>query len=256
MTATKYLSLISARLEALQGQLPQLDAAGELCAQVIGSGGVVHVFGAGHSRMMCEEAYPRIGAVVGFHPVVELAVTYFTPVLGGSGLRQALLLERIAGYGELIYREADVRSEDAVIVFSSSGVEHIIMDFVDAALADGVPVIGVTSLAYSRVAADERGGARRLADVATITIDNQVPVGDALVEVPGLAQRVGASASVLNLSVMDSITAGTAAYLRAAGHQPMVFASPHLVGEVESSRQFDACLASYETRVLKRPRVS
>jgi hypothetical protein len=36
----------------------------------------------------------------------------------------------------------------------------------------------------------------------------------------------------------------------------MVFSSPHLVGEAESARQFDACLIAFEDRVLKRPRSS
>jgi uncharacterized phosphosugar-binding protein len=252
MTAARYLDLLSERLTLLRAQSDSIQRAADLCATTIAAGGVVHVFGAGHSRMMCEEAYPRIGAVVGFHPVVELAVTYFTPVVGGSGLRQALFLERVPGYGKVIFDEADARAGDAVIVFSSSGVEHIVMDFVAAAKATGLPVIGVTSLDYSGVASHERGGARRLADEADIVIDNQVPVGDALVDVDGLGERVGASASVLNLAVMDAITAGTAAAMVHNGTEPLVFASPHLVGHDRSQERFDTCIAAYEQRIVKR----
>lgn len=252
MTAARYLDLLSERLTLLRAQSDSIQRAADQCAATIAAGGVVHVFGAGHSRMMCEEAYPRIGAVVGFHPVVELAVTYFTPVVGGSGLRQALFLERVAGYGKVIFDEADARAGDTVIVFSSSGVEHIVMDFVDAAKATGLPVIGVTSLAYSGVASNERGGVRRLADEADIVIDNQVPVGDALVDVEGLRERVGASASVLNLAVMDAITAGTAAAMVHNGTEPLVFASPHLVGHERSQERFDTCIAAYEQRIVKR----
>lgn len=252
MTAAKYLDAISERLALLLTQASQIQLAADLCAKTIHSNGVVHVFGAGHSRMMAEEAYPRIGAVVGFHPVIELAVTYFTPVIGGSGLRQALFLERIPGYGKVIFDEADTRTGDAVIVFSSSGVEHIIVDFVDAAQAAGLPVIAVTSSAYSAAAAAERTNARRIADFADITIDNCVPVGDALVEVKGLDERVGASASILNLSVMDAITAGTASALVELGSEPLVFSSPHLVGHERSQARFDECLTGYEHRILKR----
>lgn len=252
MSAKKYLSSIRQQLELLEAQAESVQAAADVCAEVIARGNVVHVFGAGHSRMMVEESYPRIGALVGFHPVVELAVTYFTPVVGGSGLRQALFLERVAGYGRVIYEEADVRPGDAVIVFSSSGVEYIIMDFVNAAIEAGVTVIGVTSDAYSAKASTERSGAIRLADVADYVVFNQVPVGDALVEIDGLDERVGASASVLNLSVMDAITAGTASSLVARGVKPFVFSSPHLVGHERSQARFDECLAAYERLVLKR----
>lgn len=252
MTSLTYLDAIAERVNLLRGQAGEIQRAADVCAQTMHGGGVVHVFGAGHSRMMCEEAYPRIGAVVGFHPVVELAVTYFTPVVGGSGLRQALFLERVPGYGRVIFDEADTRDGDAVIVFSSSGVEHIIMDFADAAREARLPVIAVTSSAYSQAASTERSGARRLSDIADVTIDNQVPVGDALVELDGLDERVGASASVLNLAVMDAITAGTASALLALGSKPLVFASPHLVGHERSQQRFDECIAAYEQRVVKR----
>lgn len=252
MTSQSYLTAIRSRIEALEGQADSIQAAANICAETLARRGVVHVFGAGHSRMMCEEAYPRIGAIVGFHPVVELAVTYFTPVVGGSGLRQALFLERIPGYGRLIFEEANARDGDAVIVFSSSGVEPIIMDFVDAAIEARCTVIGVTSDEYSAKASDERQGARRLADVADVVVFNMVPVGDALVEVPGLDERVGASASVLNLAVMDAITAGTASALVERGVQPLVFSSPHLVGQKRSQARLDECIAAYLERVVRR----
>jgi uncharacterized phosphosugar-binding protein len=250
MSAATYLEMIHSLLGELKTEAPQIQAAADLCAKTIGAGNVVHVFGAGHSRMMCEEAYPRIGAVVGFHPVVELAVTYFTPTVGGSGLRQALFLERVPGYGRVIFDEIDVRDGDAVLIYSSSGVEHIIMDFVDAARERGLKVIGVTSLQYSTVASKERGGARRLADVADIVVDNHVPVGDALVAHEGLQERTGASASILNLAIMDAITTGTASSLLKAGIQPRVFASPHLQGAEYSRRRMDECLTAYRREVV------
>jgi uncharacterized phosphosugar-binding protein len=249
MTRLKYLDAIGECLATLHDQEEAILRAGELCADHIAAGRLVHVFGAGHSRMMCEEAYPRIGAVVGFHPIVELAVTYFTPVVGGSGLRQALFLERVPGYGRVILEESVAEPGDAVIVFSSSGVEHIIMDFVDAAQEAKLPVIGVTSLEYSGSAAAERDGARRLADCADLVIDNHVPAGDALVQLDGLEERVGPSASILNLAIMDSIAVATAEALLRRDVDPLVFSSPHLVGAERSAERFDQCLDEFRKRV-------
>jgi len=249
MATGRYLDAILPRLERLREQGPRIEAAAEACAEAIAAGGVVHVFGAGHSRMMAEEAYPRIGAVGGFRPVVELAVTYFHQVVGPNGLRQTLFLERVPGYGRLIFEELGALSGDVALVFSSSGVEPIIVDFVEAARAAGCSVVGVTSFAYSAATSAERGGATRLADIADIAIDNGVPVGDALVDVTGVAERVAPSASILNLAVMDEIAVATAESLVRRGSPPIVFASPHLAGEAASRERMDASLADFRRRV-------
>jgi uncharacterized phosphosugar-binding protein len=202
--------------------------------------------------MMAEEAYPRIGAVAGFRPVVELAVTFFHNVVGPNGLRQTLFLERVPDYGRLIFQELEARPGDAVIVFSSSGSELIIVDFVRSALEAGLPVVGVTSLEYSARVAGERRDALRLADMATVVIDNGVPVGDALVAVDGVAERVAPSASILNLAVMDEITVATAQALADRGTPPIVFSSPHLAGgEVAEQRMLES-LSLFRTRVWGR----
>lgn len=249
MSTGQYLDQLIPRLEELRSQSEAIEQAAALCADAIAGDGVVHVFGAGHSRMMAEEAYPRIGAVAGFRPVVELAVTFFHDVVGPNGLEQALFLERAPGYGTVIFNELAARPGDATIVFSSSGVEAIIMDYVDAAQTAGIQVIGVTSFEYSAQTSAERGGARRLADVADIAIDNGVPVGDALVTVPGIDERVSACASILNLAVMHEITSGTAMALSERGQPPVVFASPHLAGHERSRERYEQSLAEYRRRV-------
>ncbi|MBW3560946.1 MAG: sugar isomerase domain-containing protein [Actinobacteria bacterium] len=249
----RYIASVRELLDGLAAdESSALELASGWCAQAIGDGNVVHVFGAGHSRMPVEEAYPRIGAVVGFRPVVELAVTYFHEVVGPNGLDQAIFLERVSGYGRVIFDNLRARDGDVVLVFSSSGLEHIILDLVEAARERGLRVIGVTSVDYSTAAAEQRGGTTRLAEIADLVIDNHVPVGDALVELEGLGERVGASASVLNIAVMNAITAGTTEQLLEHGVEPYVFASPHLVGEEEGARRYRECLDAYERHVQRR----
>ena len=61
------------RFEATQ--LDAVAAASEICAEAIGAGGLVHLFGAGHSRIPAEEMFPRYGSYPGFHPIGELSMT-------------------------------------------------------------------------------------------------------------------------------------------------------------------------------------
>jgi len=93
-------------LERLRGimapQREALDRAAGLCTEAIAQNGLVHLFGCGHSRMMCEEMTPRQGCFVGWHTIVELALTYHNPIVGPNGLRQSLHLEKTPGYAEQI----------------------------------------------------------------------------------------------------------------------------------------------------------
>ena len=57
----------------LDSQRAALDQAAAWCTDAIAADGLVHLFGCGHSRMMCEEMTPRQGCFVGWHTIVELA---------------------------------------------------------------------------------------------------------------------------------------------------------------------------------------
>ena len=107
-----------------QIEATQTDAiaqASEMCAETIAADGLVYLFGSGHSRMAVEEIFPRYGSFPGFFPIVELAVTFHNQVVGCNGQRQALFLENISGYAEVILRNFTFGPHDCMIVFSNSG---------------------------------------------------------------------------------------------------------------------------------------
>ena len=94
------------------------------CADAIAAGGLVHVFGTGHSRMAVEEMFPRYGSFPGFHPIVELSMTFHTPVVGANGQRQAMFIERTPGLAEVILSNFTFGPADVMIVFSASGSDR------------------------------------------------------------------------------------------------------------------------------------
>ncbi len=73
--ATGWTGAAIALLEKLdRTQGTAMDDAAAICALAIGEGGLVHLFGTGHSRMPVEEMFPRYGSYPGFHPMVELSL--------------------------------------------------------------------------------------------------------------------------------------------------------------------------------------
>src|SRR4051812_14310659 len=78
------LSLLQ-KLKDTQAML--IQRAADLCADRIAQGGLVFLFGNGHSRMLCEEMIPRQGCFPGFVALVETALSNHASVIGANGLR-------------------------------------------------------------------------------------------------------------------------------------------------------------------------
>src|SRR5438067_11927940 len=166
-----------ARLQQLlDGQRDALDRAAALCTGAIAGDGLVHLFGCGHSRMLCEEMTPRQGCFVGWHTIVELGLTYHNPIVGPNGLRQSLYLEKTLGYAEQILRNFAFGPKDVLIVISTSGIREVIVEMAEGAKRRGLAVIALVSRAPCEQSAPAHPSGKKLLDVADVILDNGAPV--------------------------------------------------------------------------------
>src|SRR5690349_21930974 len=163
-------------------QSDSIERASELCAEAIGAGGFVHLFGTGHSRIPVEEMFPRYGSYPGFNPIVELSMTFHTQVVGANGQRQAMFIERTPGLAEVILSNFDFGPDDVMMVFSASGLSAVPIEIARGARRRGMRVIAVTSVAQSMSAEPSAEAGARLLDEADLVIDLCTPHADALVE--------------------------------------------------------------------------
>src|SRR5215211_6740476 len=171
--ALAYLDATQAILEKIRAtQLESIGQAAAICADSIAAGGLVHLFGTGHSRIAVEEIFPRHGSFPGFHPIVELSLTNHTQVVGANGQRQAMWLEQVEGFGEVILRNFNFGPDDAMMIFSNSGVNAVVIDVALGAKAREMPVIAVVSFDHSSRTPSRHSSGRKLVDVADIAIDN------------------------------------------------------------------------------------
>src|SRR4029077_2024608 len=190
--AERYYKESLSRLEnLLDPQRSALDRAASLCTEAIARDGLVHLFGCGHSRMMCEEMTPRQGCFVGWHTIVELGLTFHNLIVGPNGLRQSLHLEKTLGYAEQILRNFAFGPRDVLIVISTSGIREVIIEMAEGARQRGLKVIGVVSRAHCEQAQPAHPSGKKLLDVADVILDNGAPVGDTLLPLSGTADRTG-----------------------------------------------------------------
>ncbi|RQW02120.1 MAG: SIS domain-containing protein, partial [Calditrichaeota bacterium] len=109
-------------------QKENIHEAAKAMAASIEAGRWVHTFGCGHATLPVEEMYPRIGGFVGFHPMIELPLTFFTRITGEMGIHQFLFLERAEGYGKEIMKGYDFDPRDTMWIFSHSGINNVNID--------------------------------------------------------------------------------------------------------------------------------
>jgi uncharacterized phosphosugar-binding protein len=232
-------------------QLDRIEAAAQRCAASIADGGLVHVFGSGHSRMAVEELWPRYGSYPGFHTIVELSLTFHNQVVGANGQRQAMHLEGTPGLARVILRNFRLAPSDVMLVFSTSGTNVVPVEVALAAREQGLYTIGVTSVEHCRAARARQPDGRKLLDAVDLVIDNCVPPGDAMVDVPGLPWPVGPGSTIGNTVIANALKCRVAELLTAAGKPPLVLTSSVRVGEAESARLFDAAYDDHRERVRR-----
>jgi uncharacterized phosphosugar-binding protein len=247
-----YLQEAKAILERIQAtQLEAIERAAGIFTQSISNSGLVHMFGSGHSRIFVEEMFPRHGSFPGFHPIVELSLTYHNPVVGSNGQRQAMYLEHIEGFGNVILRNFVFQEPDSFLIYSNSGVNEVVIDVALEARRQKLPVVAVVSLDHCLAVPALHSSGKRLPDLADVTIDNCTPAGDALVHIEGLADPVGPGSTIGAAAVTNMLKCAVAENLTRLGQPPIVLTSSYFIGSEASKARFDETYDDYRERVQR-----
>jgi uncharacterized phosphosugar-binding protein len=226
----RYFDRLSELMDELRAEGDQIEAAAKMIAECIGSGGIVHVFGSGHSHMMAEEVFHRAGGLFAFNAMLDVNLTSF-------GTLKAGMVERAEGYAPVILDSFDVRPGEIVVVVSNSGINPVPIELAAEANKRAAKTIAITSAGNYANAASRHSSGKKLADVADLTVDSRVPVGDAVIEFEGLDAPVAAASTALGAALMNAIVAQTTEELLAAGHKPPVIVSMNIPGGDERNAE-------------------
>lgn len=238
MAAKEYLRRVSTLLQVVaEDQLEAVRRAGEMVAEAIAHGGIVHVFGVGHSHMLAEEAFFRAGGLAAVNAFLEPGLMLH------AGALKSTRLEKLSGYAKILFDHHGVSENDVLIVVSNSGVSVVPVEMAMEARARNVVTIAITSVRYSeKVKRDNKA----LYEIADLVIDNGGEVGGALLELPGLAERVGPSSTVVGAALLNAVVVEAIQELLARGVEPPVYLSSHLPGAMEHNLQL---MRRYTSRI-------
>ena len=244
--ADQYFDKVSSLLKELREQeLPAIRKAAEICASSIANGGLVFLFGNGHSRVLCEEMTPRQGCFPGFVALVELALSNHAAIVGANGLRAPLYLEKYEGYAEEILKGFHFGPHDAFIVISTSGIRPVVVEMAAGARKRGLPVIAIVSRQHAGQSEPAHSSGKKLIDFADVVIDNHCPSGDCVLEISGLEWRTGPASTVTGAMIINMLRCEVAERLVARGIKPELLPSHQFVGNSNAAEQLERFYEAY-----------
>ena len=251
--AKQYFQIMIERMQAvMDSQGEAIDAAAEICAAAIGKGKLVFTFGTGHGSFAAMEMFPRTGTATGFRPIVESSMISFHRVLGDGGARQYRFIHSQEGYGDAILASHQLNEQDAMMIFSHSGLNAVTLDIAVGAKKKGMKVIGITSIPHSSSTPSRHSCGQRLYEIADVVIDTGVPKGDASIEVEGVKGAVGATSTSIAVAVGQAINAATVEKLAQQGVEPFIMVSPNTTDKETATAQNDLNYAELWRRLKSR----
>lgn len=206
---------------------------------------LIYVWGpGGHSNLAAMEVFFRAGGLMHVSAIID------QETMLSAGALKSMQVERLPGYGKIIINDYGIGKDDLLIVVNAYGINAATIDAALTARENGAKVIGICSFEHStKTALDHvarHPSKKNLQDVCDLAIDCKVKIGDAIIEIPGFSQKVGALSTFANAYVMNSIVIEAINMLVKEGINPPVWRSGNAPGGDEWNNQF---IANFKNKV-------
>ncbi len=238
---------IMSRIE--ETQMDNIRKAAEIMADSIEAGRWVHTFGCGHATIPIEEMYPRIGGFVGFHPMIELPLTFFTRITGEMGVHQFVFLERVEGYGVEIMKGYTFDKRDTMWLFSHSGINNVNIDVALEAKKKGMKVIAFGSAAGAKGKKSRHSSGKTIFEIADLVVDSCAPTEDASVPLKNHQDKIGPVSTMAFVTCVWMTVTTVAEILADRGVKLYIHPSHNVAGDGKEKQRLEEALAEYKKRV-------
>ena len=233
----QYADAIQTAFAAIGAQRDAIEAAARVVARAIADDQLIHVIGpGGHSNMVAEEVLWRSGGLAPINAILDAGTNLI------HGAKRSNYIERTPGYAKQVLDAYGVgRTPGEVIVIANAyGINAMTIDTALEAKKRGMTSIAITSRGFAdALAADHPSrhpSAKNLYQEVDHFLDCCVPYGDAAVEIAGAAQKVGPTATLCNLYLMNLLMVEAVAQLVALGVEPPIWRSANLPGGDAANR--------------------
>jgi uncharacterized phosphosugar-binding protein len=240
--ATKLFSIAVNTINlVLENENKNMKAAASMIAKSISDGGVVHVFGAGHSHLFAEDIAFRAGGLVPINPILDVGYTF----MGGPPSRSSRL-ERLEGFVDTLLDSYEFHKREVFIIMSQSGRNHGPIEAALYAKSKELQVIAVTAVEQSKSQTSRHPTGKRLYEIADLVIDSHVPMGDAAVELRIGQPKVAPISTIVGATILQGLVAEVAGSILDMGEIPPTWKSSNVDGGDEHN---EVMAAKYKSRI-------
>lgn len=224
--AGRYLATATALLDqAVAVNAPVLEKLGPVIGGSLAQGGILHLFGSGHSDVIARELVGRAGGLV--------CISSIPDATGG-------FIENLPGYGTKIAERYDrqygLLPGETIIVISNSGKNSSPLEVALYAKAKGLHVVGLTCVEMAKSAATVHPDGKKLHEIADHVLDNCGVPGDAVVPVTADVMA-GPTSTFIGATLLNLLSLEIVGWLKAGGHPLPVLRSQNLPGAIDHNRE-------------------
>lgn len=237
----KYIQKAIERIELVeQTEEENLLKSAQKVAESIKNGGIIQLFGCGHSHILTEEVFYRAGGLVPIKPI------FVEPLMLHEGASRSSQLERENDYAEKFMIKQDIRQEDVFFVLSTSGRNPVPIEVALLAKELGAYVIGITSLKYSKSQPSRHKSGKHLSDVVDLVIDNHSVIGDAILSHERVSVPFGPTSTVVGAVILNAVLAEAIHLIAEDDFDPPIFLSGNIDGSDEHNNRL---IEKYQKRI-------
>ncbi|WP_203246758.1 sugar isomerase domain-containing protein [Sporosarcina beigongshangi] len=225
--------------EVSNEEQPTIEKVAVEIAKRLARGGIIQLFGCGHSHLIAEESYFRAGGLVPVQPI------FIESLMLHKGATKASAHEKDATFIQTFEDQLDFRQDDTVIVISTSGRNPVPIDVANKARQSGAYTVSIQSLYYEAAVQPSRHpSGKRLEDVVDDQLNTHVPLGDGLLT-SGELLYAPASSIMANL-LLHAAFNRVMEIMIADGLEPPVFKSSNIDG---STAHNERMIERYSNRI-------
>jgi uncharacterized phosphosugar-binding protein len=218
-------------------EVSSIREAASMIAEHVKHDKIVYAFGGGgHSNLASQEIFFRAGGLVHVSAMLDEGT-----LLSGGALR-SMAVERTPGYGRIVVDDYGLGEGDLLLIINAYGINSATIDAAMEAGRRGVKTIGITSVSHASQTSEDHAARhpskKNLHDIVDVVVDSKVPIGDAVVEIDGLEQRVAAISTFANAYLLNTIVAETVEFLVEAGVSPPIWTSGNAPGGDDANSRF------------------